>query len=76
MKLFRIVRSNIASLLITKKVPRRLDAAPVNTKTMCLITKLLYKTNLKSLIVVGLLFNIQDSVHTQDSSESHSQESA
>ena len=52
MKLFRIVRSNIASLLITKKVPRRLDAAPVNTKTMCLITKLLYKTNLKSLIVV------------------------
>lgn len=38
-----------------KKVPRRLDAAPVNTKTMCLITKLLYKTNLKSLIVFGRL---------------------
>ena len=34
-------------------MPRRLDAASfLNTKTMCLITKLLYKTNLKVLLLL------------------------
>ena len=30
-----------SSWIIKKKVPRCLNAAPLNTKTMCLITKLL-----------------------------------